>query len=167
LFADKQIGKNLAEHSPSIVSSGTNQEILPDYMDRKMTEGVVITDYIKYVKSQEEKELEELEAKLTDYGLAKTFVKQSFLQKMMAPAFIATALAGLLMLAPLPAGAAQQSPQAQQVKLPTTMLIASKKSAYPDMDRILSNNGQNPSVIMPQKSFDPWINQPVAFPSAG
>jgi len=88
-----------------LVSNTSDGQILENYMD------------------------ETVEKPIVSYDKAKTAVKQSFLGRMVGPAFAASALAAVATLMPFPAGAYDQIPS------------------------MLRDSGINPSVISPYSDF--------------
>ena len=88
-----------------LVSNTSDAEIIENYMD------------------------ETVEKPIVSYDKAKSAVKQSFLGRMVGPAFAASAIAAAASLMPFPAGAYDQIPP------------------------FLSDSGLNPSVISPYSDF--------------
>ena len=93
-----------------IISSTSQGEILENYMD------------------------ETVEKPVESYGAAKSAVKQSFLQRMVGPAFATSLLAAVATVMPFPAG------------------------AYDQVPTMVGDFGVNPSVIDPSNGF-PTVDQ--------
>lgn len=103
LMAENRMQAAMAE--VPLVSNTSAGEILENYMDETVKKPIV------------------------SYDKAKSAVKQSFLGRMVGPAFAASAIAATASLMPFPAGAYDQIPS------------------------ILGDSGLNPSVISPYSDF--------------
>lgn len=109
LTAESRIQMEMA--AMPTVSSTSQGEIIEDYMDSTVKKPI------------------------QSYGAAKSAVKQSFLGRMVGPAFAASLLAATATLMPFPAGAYDQIPQ-----------------------HVFADSGLNPSVISPYTDF-PTVSQ--------
>ena len=103
IFSENRMQAAMAD--VPLVSNTSDAEIIENYMD------------------------ETVEKPIVSYDKAKSAVKQSFLGRMVGPAFAASAIAAAASLMPFPAGAYDQIPP------------------------FLSDSGLNPSVISPYSDF--------------